>query len=42
MKIYMPDIEESYKYKIIGHLGNSGRADLLLYIVQCWLACEVN
>ena len=28
MKLYVTDIEESYKYTIIGHLGNSGTSDL--------------
>ena len=35
MNIYVPSIEESYKEKIIGHLGNPGTAYLLLHIVQC-------
>ena len=26
----------------MGHLVNSGTADLLFQIVQCWRACEVN
>ena len=38
----MSDIEESYKDTIIGHLGNSGTADLLLHTVKCWHACAVN
>ena len=38
----MYDIEESYKETIIGHLGNSVTAYLLLHIVQCWCVCEVN
>ena len=42
MKIYVSNIEESYKDTIIGHLVNSGIADLLLHIVQCWRAYAVN
>ena len=42
MKLYVYDIEESYKDTIIGNLENSGTADLLLHIVQCWRACAVN
>ena len=38
----MSDIEESYKDTIIGHLGNSGTAYLLLHTVQCWRACAVD
>ena len=34
MNIYVYNIEESYKDTIISHLGNSGKADLLLNIVQ--------
>ena len=42
MKLYVSDIVESYKYTIIGHLGNTGTVDLLLHIVQCWCACAVD
>ena len=28
MKLYVSDIEESYKDRTIGHMGNSGSADL--------------
>ena len=42
MKLYVFDIEESYKDTIIGHLLNSGTADLLLHIVRCWRACAVG
>ena len=42
MNIYVSYIVESYKYSIIGHLGNSGTADLLLNILQCWSACAVD
>ena len=42
MMIYVSNIVEIYKGVIIGHLGNSGRVDLLLHIVQCWIACAVN
>ena len=40
--LHVSDIEESYKETIIGHLGNSDTADLLLHIVNCWRACAVN
>ena len=36
MKLHVANIEESYKYTIIGHLGNSGTAYLLVHVVQCW------
>ena len=42
MKLYAPNIEESYKDTIIGRMVNSVAADLLLHIVQCWCACAVN
>ena len=42
MKLCLSNIEESYKDKIIGNMVNSGTADLLLHIVQCWSACKVN
>ena len=42
MKLYVSDIEEPYKYTIIGHLGNSGTEDLLLHILQCCLSCAVD
>ena len=42
MKLYTSNIEESYKDTIIGHMGNSDTADLLLYIVQYWRQCVVN
>ena len=42
MKLYVSDIEESYKYTIIGHLGNSGPEYLLLHIVLWWRECAVN
>ena len=42
MKLYVSDIVESYKDSIIGNLVNSGTADLLLHIVQCWNACVVD
>ena len=42
MKLYLCDIEESYKDTIIVHLGNAGTADLLLGILQCWCTCTVN
>ena len=42
MKLYVSDIEESYKNTIIGNMGSSGTVDSLLHIVQCWRACAVN
>ena len=33
MKLYVPNIEESYKDKIIGNLVNSGTSYLLLHIL---------
>ena len=42
MKLYVSDIEESYKDTIIGHMGNSGTEDSLLHILQCWRECAVN
>ena len=42
MKFYVYNIEESCKEAIIGHLGNSGTADLLLHIVLYWSACEAD
>ena len=41
MKLYVSYIEEQYKDTIIGHLGNSGTAYLILHRVQCWCACAV-
>ena len=38
MKLYVSDIVGSYLDTIIGYLGNSGTADLLLHILQ-FLAC---
>ena len=42
MKLYVYDIEESYKYTIIIHLENTGTVDLLLHIVHCWSTCAVD
>ena len=42
MKLYVSDIEESYKYTSIGNLLNSGTEDLLLHIVHYWRVCAVN
>ena len=42
MRIYVSDIQESYKDTMIGNLGNSGTADLLLHVVQCWRSCAVD
>ena len=42
MNICVYNIVESHTDTIIGHLGNSSKADLLLHIVQCWLACAVD
>ena len=42
MKLYVSDIEESFKDTIIVNMGNLGTAYLLLHIVQCWGACADN
>ena len=42
MKLYVSDIEESYKGTIIGHLGNSVTANLLLHMVHFLSACAVT
>ena len=42
MKLYLSDIEESYKDTIIGHLVYSGTEDLLLHMVRCWFVCAVD
>ena len=42
MKLYVSDIEESYKYTTIGNSKNSGTSDLLLHIVQFWSTCAVD
>ena len=42
MKIYVSDLEESFKRTIIGHLGNSGTEYLLLHIEQGWRKCAVD
>ena len=42
MKRYLCNVEQSYKDTIIRNLINSGRADLLLHIVQHWRVCAVN
>ena len=42
MNLYLSDIVESYKDKIIGHFGNAGTIDLLLHIVHCWRVCAVD
>ena len=42
MKLYVFNIEDSYKDTIIYHIVNSGTADLLLHMVKCWPACAVN
>ena len=42
MNIYASKIEESYKYTIIGRMGNSVTSYLLLHILQCWRGCEVD
>ena len=42
MKLYVSDIEESFKDTFIGHLGNSGTSDLVLHTVQCWRVCSVD
>ena len=42
MKLYVSDIEEQYKDIIIKNSLNSGTEDLLLHIVKCQSACEVD
>ena len=42
MKLYVSNIEESYKDTVIGYLGNSGTEDLSLHIIQCWFSCVVG
>ena len=42
MKLYLCNIEESYKDTISEIIGNSGTSDLLLHIVHCCCACAVN
>ena len=42
IKLYVANIEESYKDTIIGHLVISYIAYLLLYIVQYFPKCSVN
>ena len=42
MKIYVSDIEESYKDTIIENMKNRSTEELLLHIVQCWRACALN
>ena len=42
MKLYVYDIEESYKDTIIVNLIHSGREGLLLHIVQYWHACTFS
>ena len=42
MKLYVSDIEESYKDTTIGNMENSGTSYLLLHIVQCWRTCAAN
>ena len=42
MKLYVSNIEESYKDTSIDHLLNSGKEDSLLHMVNYWRACEVN
>ena len=39
IKLYVSDIQESYKDTIIGNLVNSGTEDLLLHILQFRCAC---
>ena len=41
MRIYVSDIEASYKNIIIGHMVKSDTAYLLLHIVQWCSACTV-
>ena len=42
MKTYGSDIVEQYKDTIIVNLENSGRADLLIHILQYWRTCAVD
>ena len=42
IKLYVSDVEESYRGTIIVNMANSGKLDLSLHIVQCWRACVVN
>ena len=42
MKLYVSDIEKSYKYTIIYHLRNSCASDLLFHILQCWRGCAFD
>ena len=42
MKLYVSDIVEPYKDSIIGCLGNSGTAYLLLHILQSRIECAVE
>ena len=42
MKLYVSNIEESYKYTIIVNMVNSGTGDLLLHILQFWCSFAVN
>ena len=42
MKLYVSDIEESYKHAIIGNMVNSGTSYLLLHIIQRCRACAFN
>ena len=42
MKLYVSNIEESYKDTLIGNLGNSGTLDLSLQIVQFLRTYVVN
>ena len=42
VKLYVSNIEESYKERIIGNLVNSVTADSLLHKIQCWRACAVD
>ena len=41
MKLFVSDIEESYRYTIIGYMVHSVTEDLLFHVVQYWFACEV-
>ena len=42
MIFFVLNIVESYKDTIIGHLRNTGTADLLPRIVQCWRVCTID
>ena len=42
MKIYVSNIEESYKDTIMSNLVISDTEYLLVHILKCWRACAVE